>query len=444
MAAGEDAVPRSAVAGERRHPVHRLTGHLLDLLDDVTGASGASLLGLTAQEAGEATVELTHVMSRLTGLRLATLARADASDVAATTDATTTAGWLRTRLPVTGPVAARDVRLARALDTDHHAPTATALAAGTVLPEQAAVIIDAVDALPAGLDPDQRRKAEEHLLGEASTHDARALVVLGRHLLHVIDPDLADTLLARRLEAEEATAARATSLTMASDGHGRTTGRFVLPDLTAAMLRTQLHALANPARPDPIPRVEPDGTKRPAPVVLGDAFAAYIERYPVDRLPDTGGVSATVVVTMPLETVEGRLSAGHVLGSPGTLLSPAAARRLACTAGVVPTVLGTDGVVLDQGRRARAATKAQRLALTVQQDGVCGIDHCDTPATFCDAHHWRGRWTDGATTNLDDLVLICPRHHTLAHLPGRHLERVGTDRYRIRRREEPPDPRPPP
>ena len=434
-------VHESPQSSERHHPVHRLAAQLLEVLD---GVESVSLFGMSAQEAGEAAVELTVALSRLSALRLAALSQADHTDVAATVDATSTAAWLRSRLPVTASAAARDLRLARALDSERHAPTAAALASGVVLPDQAAVVVEAVDALPSSLTAEENRKAEEHLLGEARHHDARALAVLGRRLLEVVDPDLADAELARRLEAEEEAAARGTSFAMASDGHGRTSGRFVVPDAVGAMLRTQLQALANPHRPDPIARVEADGATRPGPVVLGDAFVAYVERYPADRLPETGGVAATVVVTVPLETLEGRLGSGQVLGSPGTSLSPAAARRLACTAGVLPAVLGGEGQVLDQGRRARTATKAQRLALTVQQDGVCGIEDCGAPAAWCDAHHWRARWADGAPTDLDDLVLICARHHTLAHLPGRRLERRAVGRFRLRRDEAPPEPHPPP
>ena len=386
-------VQESVPASQRQHPVHRLAGRLLEVLDEL---GGASVLGMSPAEAGEATVELTLAVSRLSALKLSTLAQADHTDVAASVDATSTAAWLRTRLPVTASAAARDVRMAAALNADRHAPTAAALTSGAVLPDQAAVIVEAVDALPTCLTDDERRKAEDHLLGEAGRHDARALAVLGRHLLEVVDPDLAEAELARRLEAEEEAALRATSFVMSADGHGRTSGRFVVPDAVGAMLRTQLQALANPHRPDPIARLAEDGTKRPGAVVLGDAFVAYVERYPTDRLPETGGVAATVVVTVPMATLEERLGHGRLLGSPGTLLSPAAARRLACTAGIVPAVLGSDGQVLDQGRRARTATKAQRLALTVQQGGVCGIEHCGAPAAWCDAHHWRGRWVDGA------------------------------------------------
>jgi len=37
------------------------------------------------------------------------------------------------------------------------------------------------------------------------------------------------------------------------------------------------------------------------------ALCELLERYPVNRLPTSGGVTATVVVTIPLETLEGRL-----------------------------------------------------------------------------------------------------------------------------------------
>jgi hypothetical protein len=114
-------------------------------------------------------------------------------------------------------------------------------------------------------------------------------------------------------------------------------------------------------------------------------------------------------------------------------LSPAATRTLACAAGVIPAVLDSTGRVLDLGRRTRTATPGQRLALTLQQSGTCGIETCDRPTTWADAHHWRQRWTDGGKTDLDDLVLLCRRHHTLTHLPGRTLHPQPNGRYHIRR-----------
>jgi hypothetical protein len=442
--------------GDRRHPVHVFAGRLTAALEELAGGSergsSPSLLSLSPAETTETVREVMTVMARLRGLQLAVLAHADVLDVAATVDAASTAAWLRTLIPLTGPGAVRDVKLATALTREVHAPAAEALAEGRVLPDQAPVIVAAIDALPASVGPEDRRRAEEHLVDLAAVHDARTLHVLGRRVLEVIDPDAADAELARRLEAEEAAAARATSLTMVDDGRGTTHGRFRIPTLTGQMLRTALHAIANPTRPDAVARAEtgargrdhtsPEGgeggegagrrLRRATPAVLGDAFVEYVERFPSTGLPTSGGLNATVVVTVPLETLEGRLKAADLLGSHHQL-SPAVVRRLACASGVVPAVLDGNSRVLDLGRRARTASPPQRLALTVQQGGTCGVEHCDRPTTWADAHHWRQRWTDGGRTDVTDLVLLCRRHHTLAHLPGRVLTPQAGGRYRIQR-----------
>ncbi len=414
---------------ERQHPLHVFAGRLSADLDDLAEVPA---LSLSREETAEALVELTTAVSRLRAVQLAVLAHADRIDLAASGDAPSTAAWLRSRVPVTGPGATREVALATALDQEVHASTAAATARGRVLADQAQVIVGAIDALPPSVGLEDRCRAEEHLVALAATHDAAALKVLGRRVLEVIDPDAADAELARRLEAEEAAAARATSLSLTDDGTGTTHGRFRIPTLVGHMLRTALQSLANPALPDPVPRTDADGRRRPTPVVLGDAFAEYVKRFPVTALPRTGGVNATVVVTIPLETLEGRLRAADLLGTSHQL-SPAAARRLACAAGVLPAVLGTACQVLDLGRRARTASTSQRVALTVQQQGTCGVEHCDRPAAWGDAHHWKQRWVDGGRTDLADLVLVCARHHTLAHLPGRTLVPQPGGRYRILR-----------
>lgn len=218
---------RTPVA-DRPHPVHHFAGRLLDAID---GLTESSLFGLSLEHLAETTVELQLGLSKLHGLGLSILAHADRADVASLTDATSTAGWLRDRLPLTGSEAARQVKLAQSLDTDIHAPTLAALTAGEVLADQAAVIVAAVDALPTDLSVEERHHAETHLLGLAPDHDAKALKALGRHLLEVIDPDRAEASLGRQLEAEETRAARRTDLRMSFDGHGSVHGRFVIPEL---------------------------------------------------------------------------------------------------------------------------------------------------------------------------------------------------------------------
>jgi hypothetical protein len=435
--------------GERSRAWHVFSGRLHSRLDEL---ADTSMWSMDAVETAETVVELRRAQARLAAAEAELLAHADRLDVAASIGATSTAAWLRGQLRVTAGTARRAVALAKALDTDAYPATTAAFAAGQIHPDQARAIIAAVDALPDRLFAEERLRGEAHLVELAGSYDADHLARLGRHLLEVIAPDLAEQELAKRLEAEEEAATRATSFRMFDDGHGKAHGRFVVPSLQGQMLRKLLEGFANPAIPDPIPRttpapVGPDSdegegdaayggrvpvTSRLTCEVLGDALVRLIETYPIDKVPTSGGLNATVVVTMTVETLQGGLTHATLPGT-GIDLSGGAGRRLACAAGVLPAMLDGQSRVLDLGRKSRTATRPQRLALFLQQQGICAIEDCDRPASWADAHHWKKRWADGATTNLDDLILICPRHHTIAHLTGRTVRPVEDGGYRIHR-----------
>jgi hypothetical protein len=220
-------------------------------------------------------------------------------------------------------------------------------------------------------------------------------------------------LIARHLEREEAEARKTCFLKTWSDGHGSTYGRFKIPDLPAAILTTALEAYANPHRPHPIPR---EGV--PTPQVNGQAMCELLEHLRLDQLPQSGGLNPTVVVTMTLDTLLGGLRA-NILGTD-TLLSPGQAHRLAAAAAVIPAVLDSQPQLLDLGRR-RTFTQPQRLAMALRQRGVCNIEGCERPATWCDANH-RQPWSKKGRTTIDNGDLICPRHHTLVH-QGHHYPR---------------------
>src|SRR4051812_47714827 len=173
----------------RDHRLHVLAGELLRVL---TEAASVETFGMDQVEAAETTVELTRAVSMLHGLALRVLARADRLDVGSLNDSTSTVAWLRSRLPITAAAASRELALARALDAEKHAATAAGVAAGEVLVEQAPVILAAVAALPGRLFAEERSQAETHLVGAARVHDATALKQLGRHLLEVVAPDLAE------------------------------------------------------------------------------------------------------------------------------------------------------------------------------------------------------------------------------------------------------------
>lgn len=435
-------------AGERSQRVHRFAGRLLAALDDATaeGMAGLPLACLNAREAGETVLELGQVIARLQGLRLAVLAQADARDVRTEVDgpaAADTAGWLSHAGLLPGRSARHEVRLSADL-TGLYAATGSALLSGEIDTAQAEVVVTAVRRLPDWVATEDRARAEKHLLGEARRLDAAQLRRAGLHLLAVIDPDAAEEVEARRLRAEEDDADRRTSLTLWDDAKGTTHVFAKIPTRHGEMLRTALQAIANPQLPDAITRtVKGPGAMptssvdarvlapRPTPEIMGEALCRLVETLDPSRLPTSGGMSATVVITMSLETLRGGLRPATM--DTGVDVSDGEARRMACTAGLIPAVLGGPSEVVDFGRKRRLFSRSQRTAMAVRQGFRCAAEGCDRPTAWADAHHLTP-WSQGGKTDLDEGVLICARHHTLAHHPDYQVRRQPGGRISILRK----------
>ncbi len=123
---------------------------------------------------------------------------------------------------------------------------------------------------------------------------------------------------------------------------------------------------------------------------------------------------AAVVVTMDWTDLKERTGAGTTL--TGDLLAPETVRRMACDAAIIPAVLGTRSELLDLGRTVRLATPKLFLALCLRDRG-CTFPGCSRPPGWCDAHHGV-HWCDGGPTDLSNMALLCPRHHTIVHQKG--------------------------
>jgi hypothetical protein len=383
---------------------------------------------MPAADAGDALVLLTQARSQLDELLMRVLRHAETVGTGSESGATSATSWWAHTTRTTRAEAHRVARLAAALE-DHEA-VASALAAGDLRTDQARVIVDAVDDLPADVEPWVPEAATGCLLEQSLEHDAKALRVLGRRVLEVIDPVAADVEEARRLEAEEADARAAASFTMVDDGHGRSHGRFTIPTLHAAMLRKHLMAtaLGSPGRATDDDTGERTGQARMlSRHRMGLAFLDYLETRPEDTLPSAGGVPATVVVTMELETLLGGLTAASL--DTGDRISAGEARRLACRAGIIPLVLGGPSAVLDAGRKRRFHSEPQRIAMGVR-DGGCRATGCDAPPALCQAHHGTP-WSRGGGTSVVDGLLLCSRHHHRAHDPAyQHtLDKHGKVRF---------------
>jgi uncharacterized protein DUF222/HNH endonuclease len=413
-------------SSDRGHPIGVGLSRIVDELKTLRDAPAWSM---TAAQTRAALTELSRLEAGLAELQLRVAGHARTVQVEAESGATSTATWWAHATKQTRPVAHRKTKLAAALGTGVFEPVRVALAEGRMLADQAQVITAAVEALPGDLDPDLRAEAVATLVGHAADFDAKALRVLGRGILAAVAPEVGEAHEARVLAAEERDAAAAASFRMVEDGHGRCHGRFTIPALQGAMLRKQLLAIAAPKH-----RAAADGKApepgRPSAHRLGEAFLEYVETYPTDRLPKTGGVNATVVVTMPLETLIGGLKAAGV--DTGHRVSPGLARRLACEAGIIPAVLGSKSQVLDLGRKVRFHTEPQRIAIALEQGG-CTAEGCDWPPGMCHAHHDQP-WSKGGPTSVRNGRLLCPRHHARAHDPTYQMAKLPGGKVRFHRR----------
>jgi hypothetical protein len=94
-------------------------------------------------------------------------------------------------------------------------------------------------------------------------------------------------------------------------------------------------------------------------------------------------------------------------------VAAATLRKIACDADIIPALLGTNGEILDLGRKTRLFTPAQRLALIARDQG-CTFPNCTIPAPWCEAHHIT-YWSHGGPTTTTNGALLCTHHHHLIH-----------------------------
>jgi len=386
------------------HPVLTCVDTMVAALADVRDVPVA-LLSPAAKAA--ALVALSHVGDQVAALRLQVLAVAD--EVALDDGARDAGAWLAHRTRTDPGPCRRDLGLAEALSF-RWTRVGTALAGGQVNQAQAQVIVRALDALPVGEVPASVVvDAEERLIEFAAEFNPQQLRVLGRKILDVVAPEVGEAQEARALEAEERRAEERTSLSIQRAGDGCSRIIATVPDAVAHRLRTYLEAFTSP-RHDAM--VGGEGDRLPAERQRGRAFCSLLEAVDPQRLPAHGGDATTVVVTVTLDALRADLASAGLLGADDKITA-AQARRLACTAKVIPAVLGGDSEILDLGRGARLFSPPQRKALRIR-DQRCRAEGCTVPATWCEAHH-RKPWSRGGATDLADGVLLCTFHHHRAH-----------------------------
>ncbi|GAA2155550.1 HNH endonuclease signature motif containing protein [Nocardioides koreensis] len=405
---------------------HPLLGDVHAVLQQVEQAAQHDPAYLNTAEKRAALLVVTGAVEQLRAVQLRLLANAD--DVAVDTGARNVAAWAELAMRVDSRETARAARLGEALDR-RWPRLAAAFLDGRATEAQATVLVRALDALPERLGPALLGRAEEYLVEQTAEFAPRELKVLGESVLEKLAPEIAEEEERKKLESEERAARRATSLSMHARGDGATDIRIRVPEHVAARLKVYLESFTSPrqpGRPDPAD----EQARLPYPRRLGEAFCALLERLPAKVLPQHGGTATSVMVTIPFDQLTSGLGAAD-LGS-GDRITAAEARRLACTADILPVVLGGKGEVLDLGRARRLFSPGQRKAMAVR-DRRCRTEGCSIPAAWCEAHHLRP-WSQGGRTDFDDGVLLCPWHHHRAHDERFDMSRLASGDVRFTRR----------
>jgi hypothetical protein len=381
--------------------------------------------------------ELMSILLRLQGraAQVGTIVAADAVDrgVLVESNAATTGQWISGRLAGGTRLEPKTVRaMASVADACQHRRNAVigqALLEGSCSVESARTALTQADKVGPVIPTADRGEVLGWFLQVDPALGCVGLTQLTRRIIARFAPE--------QLSQDDARLERTESLSWSMTATGMTRLVAELSPTNAAILK---EAITGGSAPRPVKSTdasEPtDGPGETATTGRGDSHSPASsdsvrdERSPgkrrVDALMDLvgGGVrsaagegtqagAATVLLTMGLQ----ELLHGHgATTSTGDVLDAGAARRFACTADLIPAVLGGPSRPLDVGRRERLATKAIRAG-AILRDGGCSFPGCDRPPGFCEVHHVRPWWS-GGETSLNNSALLCGRHHQIVHRQG--------------------------
>jgi hypothetical protein len=321
--------------------------------------------------------------------------------------------WLATRCRIGHGQSQDTMVLARGLDRSE--PIRKALEAGRVSIGAARVLVRAREA-----EPDEFERTGRLLIEAAERHsvdDLRRVVAHWREAARCDDASISggDALRSRRRLHASTTLAGMVRV----DGDLDPENGEKLITAISAVLDAEARATSDPDGRSPAQRRAD---------ALGEICRSWLDRS--DR-PQVAGDRPHLLVTVPVESLmatDGRSRSsgrrgprgpsgnGHLASAELDHTGPvdaATLRRLACDAAIRRVVTAGASEPLDVGRRTAVVPAAIRAALVVR-DRRCRFPGCDRPQAWCDAHHVR-HWADGGPTSLDNLVLLCRRHHRAVH-----------------------------
>lgn len=334
--------------------------------------------------------------------RVALVQEAEDRGVVDQSSSPSSAAWLMEHSFHLEPVdAARTAELARLCRLPANQVMAAAVGGGTVTVRKAMTALRQLGQVEHDLAPGRREEALASLTLMAQSGYDRHVVAIGRALMALVGAD-------RALEDNEGALRNLAALRLRPLENGMLAISGQLDPEAGSILVAALDPLSAPR-----PVSGPAGRDlRPADRRRAEALIEVCRRAAAAGGAAPATTKAQVVVTIDFDTLKDAVrGAGRTLA--GEVLSPAAVRRLACDASVIPMVLGGQGQPLDVGRSRRLVSPALLAALWVR-DKRCTFPGCGRPPRWCDAHHLR-HWADGGHTSLLNLTLLCGHHHTYVH-----------------------------
>ena len=395
-------------------------------LQKAIGAYADSLKEAEGNELGEGLIAGREGIDRLEAAFAGGLHRFDRSGEYRADGALSAIAWLRWKCRLSGGAAAERVGIARQLP--QLPKTSQAFHKGELGYQHVAMLARTVENVGAA----PVRQHEASLILAAQCMDPSRFAGVTKDFEHRVD---AASVLA---DANRAYARRYLHLGEVSNGLMRLDG--LLDAEGGAMVRTALNAVMSRDKND----------ERSAGQRTHDGLVDICKRQlDSGRLPDAGGQRPHLTITTTVESLVGLKGqpAGQVSWTPGV---PAeTVRRLACDAAMT-RIASNDrrsGDSADGGRPGDAANGARaemtaeisaasrtippatRRALIARDKG-CVFEGCGRPPEWTDAHHLR-HWVDGGPTTLENLALLCRRHHRMVHEEGWQLARSKSSRFEV-------------
>lgn len=310
---------------------------------------------------------------------------------------------------------------------------AHALAEGVISPDHAVLITRTIHALPHSVALLHASNVETDLVALSRELTVREVTTCAQRILDALDPDGAQP------SHEQQQRDRYLSLHTRRDGSAELRARLT-PEAVAvwdaifdslaqpAVTTSQTGSIDDDAEEQSSANYTRVGDSQPASNTAGtivehddrstgqrhhDAFLDAGHRLLRDGgLPNTGGAPVTLVFTLTAD----ELAAGAACTPHGTRIPLPEVLTIADEADIMTVLANHNGRILSVGRDNRCATPTQRRAL-IARDRGCTFPGCTTPATWTQVHHVTP-WSEGGTTALDNLTLVCGHHH-------RNFEKYG-------------------